>query len=91
VRSFEVLRVFPSLIEVAVFRNATAGGGDIHVFSTVASYPRPRVAWASDTGEFEPLAGGDDVRPRPRDESEAVPEIGRPPNEPTDRPKLGKV
>ena len=55
-RSFEVLRIVVGLIEVAIFRNATADGGDIHVFTTVASYPRPRVAWATDTGELEPLS-----------------------------------
>lgn len=53
--SFEALRIVFSLVEVGVFRKATAGGGDIHVFSTLASYPRPRVAWATDTGELEPV------------------------------------
>ena len=61
-RSFEVLRIIFGLIEVGVFRNATAGGGDIYVFTTVASYPRLRVAWATDTGELESVGDrGDDA------------------------------
>lgn len=53
--SFAVLRIVGSLIEVGILRNATAGGGDLHVFSTVASYPRPRVVWATDTEELAPV------------------------------------
>lgn len=53
--SIAPIQILFGLLRVAVLRNATTGGGDIVVYSTVASYPRPRVMWASDTGEFGPV------------------------------------
>lgn len=53
--SIAPIQVVFGLLQVAVLRNATTGGGDIVVFSTVASYPRVRVMWATDTGELGPV------------------------------------